>query len=278
MMCFLSDVRTLDPDNDHRKQIPQRIDFTNNYVRYQKGYPDYEHPTIPNAALVCACGDIDFNAIVCLGAVHPLASVRIGGLPIDRASVIIRGLHARTWLNFGGKDVLNNVHFKSRMSFADECIHVMFQLGDLAPGESTTISTGHIMKPTEVTAAFNTLGALNIIQPNDLMTGPSVAFTVGIYHVLNRQLLMRSVSPSTITKRYINYICYPILHRHQRVFLYAILQLLLVRHPPRRNPIIAVDACRHEQQINVLSECLDSRPTRRPVSPVLHRQCELDSI
>ena len=133
---------------------------------------------------MCACGILDYNAIVCLGAVHPLASVRVGGLPIDRASVIIRGAHSRSWLNFGGNDVLNTPAYQSRMSYADECIHVMFQLGDLAPGESTTITTGHIMLPTQVATALNTLGAMTIVQPTDIMTGPSVAFTAGMMRAL----------------------------------------------------------------------------------------------
>jgi hypothetical protein len=179
-----SDVRTLDPDNDNRAQVIQRKDYTLNYVKYQKGYPAYQHPTIPNAALVCGCGILDYNAIVCLGAVDPRASVRMGGLPIDRASAIITGTYASTWLNYGGNDVLNTPAYQSRMDFRDECIHVLFQLGDLAPGESTTITTGHIMLPTQVSAALNTLGALTIVQPTDIMTGPSVAFTAGMSYAL----------------------------------------------------------------------------------------------
>lgn len=178
-------MRTIDPDNDSRTQVLHLKDHTLNYVKYQKGYPAYQHPTIPNAALVCACGSLDYNAIVCLGAVHPLASVKVGGLPIARASLIIKGAFARTWLNYGGNDVVNTRAYMSRMHFADECIHVLFQLGDLAPGESTTISTGHIMVPTQVSAALNTLGALTIIQPTDIMTGPSVAFTAGMLQDLS---------------------------------------------------------------------------------------------
>lgn len=61
---------------------------------------------------------------------------------------------------------------------------MLFQLGDLAPGESTTITTGHIMLPTQVATALNTLGAMTIVQPTDIMTGPSVAFTAGMMRAL----------------------------------------------------------------------------------------------
>ena len=173
----------MDPDNDYRANIARANNVellkTNNYVRYQKGYPSYEHPTQPNTALVCSCGMLDFNAVVCAGAVHPSVSVKIGGIAITRISQVTTGLYANTWLPYGGKDVTNTPAYQSRMHYFDESIHVVFQLGTLAPGESTTITTANVMQPGQLSQALNTMSGVTIIQPTDYMTGPYVTFTVG---------------------------------------------------------------------------------------------------
>ena len=172
----------MDPDNDYRAHVANKNAFdltkTNNYVKYQRGYPAYEHPTQPNTALVCSCGIVDFNSLVCLGTVHPLAVVRQGGLSMARIAQVT-GPYATLWLQYGGKDVINTPAYQSRMRYFDESVHLVFQLGSLAPGESTTITTANVMQPDQLTRAINTMSALTIIQPTDYMTGPYVTFTVG---------------------------------------------------------------------------------------------------
>ena len=173
----------MDPDNDYRANLARnnRVELlkTNNYVKYQKGYPSYEHPTQPNTALVCSCGMLDFNAVVCAGAVHPSVSVKMGGVTITRIAQVLIGPYASTWLQYGGNDVTNTPAYQSRMHYFDESIHVLFSLGTLAPGESTTITMAHVLQPDQLPQALNTMSALTIIQPTDYMTGPSVTFTVG---------------------------------------------------------------------------------------------------
>ena len=173
----------MDPDNDYRVHVANGNAFdltkTNNYVKYQRGHPDYEHPTQPNAALVCSCGIVDFKSVVCTGAVHPSVYVKMGGISITRISQVTTGLYANTWLQYGGKDVVNTPAYQSRMHYFDESIHVVFQLGSLAPGETTTITMGHVMQPDQLPQALSTMSALTIIQPTDYMTGPYVTFTVG---------------------------------------------------------------------------------------------------
>ena len=47
--------------------------YTNNYVVYQPdGNASYAGP-VPNAALVCACGDVMMSFLMCMGSVHPVA-------------------------------------------------------------------------------------------------------------------------------------------------------------------------------------------------------------
>lgn len=183
------DARTLDPDNDYRSQrlsqgeiVKDRVK-TNNYVKYQRGTPKYEHPTRPNTAMVCACGKKDFRSLVCMAAVHPGATALHGGYQISRISQLTSGVMNKAWLLHGGKDVLNNVAYESRMRYADESMHMLFHLGTLLPGESTTFSTSHILNADEMSRTLSSLGGINILQPIDLMTGTSVPFVVGELYI-----------------------------------------------------------------------------------------------
>ena len=193
------DARTLDPDNDYRSQrssqgaiVNDRVK-TNNYVKYQRGYLKYEHPTRPNTAMVCACGMKDFRSLVCMAAVHPGAIALHGGYQISRISQLTA--MTKTWLLYGGKDVLNKVAYESRMRYADESMHLLFHLGTLLPGESTTFSISHILNPDEMSRTLSSLGGINILQPIDLMTGTSVPFVVGELHIANSSTKIKMILP-----------------------------------------------------------------------------------
>ena len=185
------DARTLDPDNDYRKSEGEVIDDrvrTNNYVKYQRGTPNYEHPTQPNTAMVCACGKKDFRSLVCMAAVHPEAIALHGGNQISRITQLTS--INKAWLPYGGNDVLNKVAYESRMRYADESMHMLFHLGTLLPGESTTFSTSHILNADEMSRSLSSLGGINILQPIDLMTGTSVPFVVGEQYIANSSIQM----------------------------------------------------------------------------------------
>lgn len=190
------DLRTVDPDNDYRSQrlvqgeLLQDRDKTNNYVKYQRGYPKYEHPTHPNTAMVCACGMRDFRSLVCMAAVHPGVIARQGGHTITRAQALTASTLMERWEQYGGKDVLNQPAYKSRMRYADESIHLLFELGSLAPGDSTTFTTGHILNGDQMPKTVSTIGGINILQPTDLMTGTSVPFVVGKLHMTKPTMRM----------------------------------------------------------------------------------------
>ena len=188
LVC-ISDVRTMDPDNDFRSQrlvqgeLLVDRDKTNNYVKYQRGNPRYEHPTQPNTAMVCACGMKDFNSLVCMAAVHPGAVALQGGHTMNRAQALTTPKMEERWQLYGGNDVLNEPAYQSRMRYADESIHLLFRLGSLAPGDSTTFTTSHILNGDQMPKSVSTLGGINILQPTDLMTGTSVPFVVGELHM-----------------------------------------------------------------------------------------------
>jgi hypothetical protein len=192
------DARTLDPDNDYRKSEGEFLEDrvrTNNYVKYQRGNANYEHPTRPNAAMVCACGKKDFRSLVCMAAVHPGAVALHGGYQISRISQLINSLLTSAWPLYGGKDVLNTVKYESRMRYADESMHMLFHLGTLLPGESTTFSTSHILNADEMSRTLSSLGGINILQPIDLMTGTSVPFVVGELQIAKSSINIKMILP-----------------------------------------------------------------------------------
>ena len=118
-----------------------------------------------------------------MAAVHPGVIALHGGFQITRVSQLSSNLIYKAWNAFGGKDVVNEEAYQSRMNYADESIHLLFELGTLAPGESTTFSTSHILNADEMSRSLSTLGGINILQPIDLMTGTSVPFVVGELHM-----------------------------------------------------------------------------------------------
>jgi hypothetical protein len=195
------DARTMDPDNDYRRLrlsqggiVNGRVK-TNNYVKYQRGRSNYEHPTRPNTAMVCACGKADFRSLVCMAAVHPGAVALHGGYQISRISQLTTALMNSAWLPYGGKDVLNTVKYESRMRYADESMHMLFNLGTLLPGESTTFSTSYILNADEMPRTLSSLGGINILQPTDLMTGTSVPFVVGELQIAKSSIKIKMILP-----------------------------------------------------------------------------------
>ena len=195
------DARTMDPDNDYRSQLLSQGSIvkdrvkTNNYVKYQKGSPKYEHPTQPNTAMVCACGKKDFRSLVCMAAVHPGVIALHGGYQISRITQLTDSSINKAWLRYGGNDVLNKVAYESRMRYADESMHLVFHLGTLLPGESTTFSTSHILNADEMSRSLSSLGGINILQPIDLMTGTSVPFVVGELYIPYSSIQMKMIIP-----------------------------------------------------------------------------------
>ena len=154
-------------------------DKTNNYVKYQKGFAAYQHPTQPNTAMACACGMDDFESLVCMAAVHPDVMALHGGRYISSMASLESKSLGDLWKPYGGKDVENTPAYSNRMKYADESIHLLFKLGSLASGESTTFTTGHILNADQMPKTIGALGGVKIVQPTDLMSGTSVPFVVG---------------------------------------------------------------------------------------------------
>ena len=167
----------MNPDNDHRHATADR-DKTNNWVKYQKGHAAYQHSTQPDTAMACACGMKDFKSLVCMAAVHPdVMALQGGNLIANIAALEAKGM--RSWQQFGGKNVENAPAYQPRMKYADESISLLLRLGSLAPGESTTFTTGQILHADQMSKTIGALGGVKIVQPTDLMSGTSVPFVVG---------------------------------------------------------------------------------------------------
>ena len=129
--------------------------------------------------MACACGMDDFESLVCMAAVHP----DVVALQGDHLFTRLQALESRyikdLWTMFGGKNVENVPANQHRMKYADESIHLLFNLGSLAPGESTTFTTGQILNADQMPKTIGALGGVKIVQPTDLMSGTSVPFVVG---------------------------------------------------------------------------------------------------
>ena len=172
-------MRAQDPDNDYRFQTDVTLKIlTNNWVMHQRGYPAYQHPTIPNAALICSCGAVDYKSLVCLGNVHPTGAVSHSS-PIIASPALVTT--STLWKAYGGKDVLNKVEYRLRMRYADDQPAVATIVGTLAPGEVTTFTYFNVMHSDQILKALTTVAAVTIVQPTVIMTGSSVPFTVGTY-------------------------------------------------------------------------------------------------
>ena len=183
LILLLPDLRVQDPDNDYRSRLNSvglkgYKDHTNNYVLHQRGYPAYEHPTIPGAAVVCACGAVDFASLVCLGSVHPTAGVSFGGLNFNFAADVY-GAYGQVWKSYGGKDMLNLAEYGSRMHYFDETLAGSVSIGTLAPGDVSTFTFMSVMHSDQMSKALSTVSAVTIVQPTDIMSGSASPFTVG---------------------------------------------------------------------------------------------------
>ena len=195
LICII-DVRTVDPDNDYRSlraaqgELLKDRDKSNNYVKYQRGHRRYEHHTQPNTAMVCACGMKDFSSLVCMASVHPNVIALQGGHSIGRIKALLTTTMNERWQLYGGRDVLNTPANQSRMRYADESIHLYFKLGALAPGESTTFTTGQILNSDQIPKTVRAIGGIKIMQPTDLMTGPSVPFVAGELYMTEPSMRM----------------------------------------------------------------------------------------
>ena len=183
LFCFFisSDMRTQDPENDfflnQKKGDVATQSFTNNWVRNQRGYPAYQHPTIPNAAVVCSCGSMDYNSLVCLGNVHPTGVVSHSTVLASPALVATNTI----WKSYGGKDVVNKAQYASRMRYYDDQPAAAVAIGTLAPGEVTTFSYMNVMHNDQMLKALTTVAAVTIVQPTVIMTGSAAPFTVGTW-------------------------------------------------------------------------------------------------
>ena len=114
-----------------------------------------------------------------MATVHPDVVALQGGRYISSMEILEAKFFGDLWKPFGGKNVENTPAYRKRMKYADESIHLLFNLGSLAPGESTTFTTGHILNADQMPKTIGALGGVKIVQPTDLMSGTSVPFVVG---------------------------------------------------------------------------------------------------
>jgi hypothetical protein len=90
-------MRDIDPDQEFNYY---RSYNTNNYVKYQRGYPGYSDPSSPNKVVICAAGIHDYAFFMAMGTVNPNA---IGNHFNDDTFVIniANAYDNQFWINYG---------------------------------------------------------------------------------------------------------------------------------------------------------------------------------
>lgn len=162
-------LRNVDPDQEQ----PLTGDYTtDNYVVFQP-----PHPGI-NAAQ--PADNANRALVVARGLTH---GITLGLGTIDsRATVSTEG-----FTNRNPDDILNSPNMPTQASpqRADQAIALAFQLGNLAPGQSTSIDYAYVLNQADLDAALGQLAAVTILQPTGTVSGNNVLFQATTDDVAN---------------------------------------------------------------------------------------------
>jgi len=141
-------ARSLDPDNDESWGGSYT---TSNEIVYQPTTGD-------NRALVTAAGTSVTDMVLGLAAMDSRASVT-----------------ADAQWNTDPDICFSNI---VQSVTDDTSICLGFELGDLAPGQSTSLNFAYVLSAADLANALGTLGAVTIVEPSGTVSGKSVPFQV----------------------------------------------------------------------------------------------------
>lgn len=166
MLCWLYFLFT---------QTWTNIFTTRNYVTYQvyqaSDGVNRSSPTIPNACLVNANGTIYSAIMLALGAVHPNCRVShsASGVAMHNATLAVQ--NASLWTSYDPVSPRT----------ADENMFLSMRFPTLDVGASVTFSWAYMLSGDGVSTAFNSMANIRIVQPTDVASGSSCAYTVVVY-------------------------------------------------------------------------------------------------
>ena len=179
------DLRTIIPSPDAHINGPYRN--TDTYVKYQPLAADgsdcclahsYVDSKEPNTALVYALVASNFSYNLAMASVNPHARVNHFGTSVfDPVQTYGDAAGNMMWHNYGGSDMLNTGQYASRMDNAVEASHLTFKFSTLNPGEVVQFSYMHLTSDAYEAEALLSMSAPVLIQPSDIISGPSVFFT-----------------------------------------------------------------------------------------------------
>jgi gliding motility-associated-like protein len=164
--------RTLDPDNE--SAMPGGGGpLTDNAIVFQPG-------TENNKALVTATGtsfpDLSYLG---LGTIDCRAKAYIlpNGLNPDRFNVTLDGIYNEEAEQ--GWEMAPYIYGVGETTSGDQGVGVVFNIGDLAPGDSTVLSYAYILREADLDSAFAALEPAWTVEGAGLSTGDTVQYCMG---------------------------------------------------------------------------------------------------
>ena len=168
-------MRNVDPDQEEALTGSYA---TSNFVEFQP--PRSGVSGRPDLAAIPA-GNTTKALTVAKGTTYGLT---LGLGTIDNRAVVAA---SQGFSNRDPDAILNtpNQPLQTSPDLADNAIALAYDLGDLAPGQSTTITYAYILNDADLATAMAGLGAVTILQPTGTVSGNNVIFQATTDNVAN---------------------------------------------------------------------------------------------
>jgi gliding motility-associated-like protein len=159
--------RTVDPDNEAAMTSDGCWSYsTTNTIEYQ---PSFDGTDDDDKALVSSVGDC-FDSYLGLGAVDCRAKAYI---------IVWDGLMPNQPLDDIYNDGTVYITEKGEGDWNDTGIGVVFNIGTLNPGDSTTLAYAYILRQADLDSAFATLGASWAYEGSQVQSGDTIVKCAG---------------------------------------------------------------------------------------------------
>lgn len=156
-----------------------------NYVKYQPlaldgsdGFLNQSYVKIgqPNAALVYTVGLTNMSYLMGLGALSSHARVSHFGVDsFNPVQTYGDNNGSREWTSYGGRDMVNNATYLSRMHVGLEGAYLTFKYNSLQPGEVALFNIFHLVNEEFEADALGIVAVL--MQPTDIISGSMCQFS-----------------------------------------------------------------------------------------------------
>ncbi|PIR00231.1 MAG: hypothetical protein COV66_07015, partial [Nitrospinae bacterium CG11_big_fil_rev_8_21_14_0_20_45_15] len=160
-------MRNVDPDQGQ----PWGYGYsTYNFVQFQPPRPA-SGPRVNLAAR--PAGNLDKALSIAIAKRSGYNDLTLGLGTIDPRAVVAA---SHGFANRDTDSILNNPNQPASLNYADAAIVLAYDLGSLAPGQSTSIDYAYILDAGDLTSALGSLAAVTILQPTGTVSGTGIIF------------------------------------------------------------------------------------------------------